>query len=206
LRRHGDDAKVREPTLDLLERGLSHIRKVVGSTLVTYRRGGANNSLRSVDIDDLRLLIEPEASRKGLQIDWINDLRGVSSVAVESVRQVVLNLLINACAATPVGGTIHLRACATETALTIEVGDQGPGLPDDLAKYLVGHSDEARGTGRGLGLWIVRRLVADEDGEIRAIQENGLSTLIRVTWPFRESASRFEIAKDSVSVGAIHAE
>ena len=72
----------------------------------------------------------------------------------------------------------------------IEVGDQGPGLPDDLAKYLVGHSDEAPGAGRGLGLWIVRRLVADEDGEIRVVQESGLSTLIRVTWPFRENLSR----------------
>ena len=206
LRRHGDDAKVRGPTLDLLERGLSHIRKVVGSTLVTYRRGGANNSLRSVDIDDLRLLIEPEASRKGLQIDWINDLRGVSFVAVESVRQVVLNLLINACAATPAGGTVYLRVRATESRLTIEVGDQGPGLPDDLAKYLVRHSDEAPATGRGLGLWIVRRLVADEDGEIRVIQESGLSTLIRVTWPFREIPSQLANAKDSVSAEAIHAE
>ena len=68
LRRHGDDAKVREATLNLLERGLTHIRNVVRSTLVTYRRGVADNSLRPVDIDDLRLLIEPEASRKRLQI------------------------------------------------------------------------------------------------------------------------------------------
>ena len=128
------------------------------------------------------------------------------SVGIESVRQVVLNLLINACAATPVGGTVHLRARATESWLMIEVGDEGPGLPDDLAKYLVGHSDEAPGAGRGLGLWIVRRLVADDDGEIRVIQEGGLSTLIRVTWPFCEDLSRFESAKDSVNVEAIHAE
>ena len=68
LRRHGDDGKVREATLNLLERGLTHIRNVVRSTLVTYRRGVADNSLRPVDIDDLRLLVEPEASRKRLQI------------------------------------------------------------------------------------------------------------------------------------------
>ncbi len=206
MRRYGDDAKVREATLNLLERGLTHIRNVVGSTLVTYRRGAADDSLRPVDIDDLRLLIEPEASRKRLQIAWVNDLHGVSPVGIESVRQVVLNLLINACAATSVGGTVHLRARATEGWLIIEVGDEGPGLPDDLAKYLVGHSDEAPGAGRGLGLWIVRRLVADDDGEIRVFQESGLSTLIRVTWPFRENLSRFESAKDSVSGEAIHAE
>ena len=73
----------------------------------------------------------------------MNDLHGAVPVAVESVRQVLLNLLINACAATPVGGIVRLRARATQSALIIEIGDQGPGLPDDLAKHLVGHADEA---------------------------------------------------------------
>ena len=99
-----------------------------------------------------------------------------------------------------------MRARATESALSIEDGDQGPGLPDDLAKYLVGHSDEAPGTGSGLGLWIVRRLIEDEDGEIRVIQESGFSTLIKVTWPFRETLSRFDRPNDSVGMEAIHAE
>jgi len=206
LRRHGDDRHVREATLNLLERGLTHIRNVVRSTLVTYRREITENTLRPVDIDDLRLLIEPEASRKRLQIDWVNDLHGAVPVDVESVRQVILNLLINACAATPADGMVHLDARATEGALTIEVGDQGQGLPDDLAKYLVGRSDGATWVGSGLGLWIVRRLVADQGGEIRLGEEKGLSTLIRITWPFRQDLSRRESTREPAREEAIHAE
>jgi len=205
LRRHGGDRHVREATLNLLERGLTHIRNVVRSTLVTYRREATESSLRALDIDDLRLLVEPEALRKRVQFDWVNDLHDAVPVAVESVRQVILNLLINACVATCAEGTVHLRARATESALIVEVGDEGPGLPDDLAKYLVGHADEAPRVGAGLGLWIVRRLVADQGGEIRLIQESGLSTLVRVTWPLRADVSRLT-TPDLTRVEAIHAE
>ena len=205
LRRHGNDEEVREATLNLLERGLTHIRNVVRSRLVTYRRAAADNSLRALDVDDLRLLIEPEASRKRLQISWINDLHGVSAVTVESVRQVTLNLLINACAATPVGGIVYLRAQATDSEVTIDVGNQGPGLPDEIASYLVGRSDEAPSARYGLGLWIVRRLIADEEGEIRLCQETGLSTLIRVTWPLRPDLPPPESAQGIADVEAIHA-
>ena len=127
-------------------------------------------------------------------------------VAVESVRQVILNLLINACAATPAGGIVRLRAFATPGALTIEIGDQGRGLPDDLAKYLVGRSDEAPNVGGGLGLWIVRRLVTDQRGEIKLVEDSGFSTLIRVAWPFRPDFSRLETMEDPVRAESIHAE
>ena len=57
-------------------------------------------------------------------------------VAVGSVRQATLNLLINACAATPSGGAVSLQAVAENGSLVIEVGDEGPGLPPALADYL----------------------------------------------------------------------
>ena len=178
LRRHGDDARAREATLSLLERGLTHIRNVVRSTLVTYRGGVAVRSCRAVDIDDLRLLVEPETSRKNVQLCWTNDIQGWLPVAVESVRQATLNLLINASAACPNGGIVQLKAHPIGRALVIDVGDQGPGLPDDVAQHLLGHSDGPP-TGGGLGLWIVRRLVADEHGQIAFVRENGLTTVIR---------------------------
>ena len=52
----------------------------------------------------------------------------------------ILNLLINACAATPAGGNVHLRARATEGALTIEVGDQENNLRHLTSAYLDGLS------------------------------------------------------------------
>ena len=206
LRRHGDDASVRDATVNLLQRGLTHIRNVVRSTLVTYRRERADSSLRAVDIDDLKLLLEPEALRKRVQLAWVNELQGSFPVAGESVRQVILNLLINACAATPEGGAVRLRAYATESALTIEIGDQGAGLPGDLAKYLAGQSEEAPNAGSGLGLWIVRRLVAVQGGAIRVAREGGFSTLISVTWPFQQDFLRLESRQAPVHVEAIHAE
>ncbi len=205
LRRHGDDASVREATLNLLQRGLAHIRNIVGANLVNYRRAAARHSTRAVDVDDLRLLVEPEASRKSIRLAWFNDIRGSLPVAGESVRQATLNLLINACAATPMGGVVQLRAHATDGTLTIEVGDQGPGLPDDRAMHLVGRCDDAPAVGSGLGLWIVRRLVADEHGEITLAEEDGLTTVVRVVWPFRSDVSRQGKVEDPTNVEAIHA-
>jgi len=49
--------------------------------------------------------IEPEAARKNIDLDWMNEIHGKLPVAVGSVRQATLNLLINACAATPAGGS-----------------------------------------------------------------------------------------------------
>ena len=119
------------------------------------------HSAKAVDLDDLRLLIEPEASRKNIRLTWINEVQGSLPVAGESVRQAILNLLINACAATPPGGVVLMQAGVTDKALVIDVGDQGLGLPEDRAQYLVGRSDEGPAVAGGLGLWIVRRLVAE---------------------------------------------
>ena len=207
LRRHGDDAKVREATLNLLERGLTHIRNVVRSTLVTYRRGAADNSLRPVDIDDLRLLIEPEASRKRLQIAWVNDLHGVVSRRrrkrkAGDTQSPDQRLRRDAGRAEPSICERAPRKARSRSKSVTKARDCPTILPNTSSDIPM----RRPASGRGLGLWIVRRLVADEDGEIRVIQESGLSTLIRVTWPFRENLSRFESAQDSVRVEAIHAE
>jgi hypothetical protein len=45
------------------------------------------------------------------------------------VRQIALNLLLNACAASPPGGRVTVRAGIAGGVLTLVVADEGPGLP-----------------------------------------------------------------------------
>ncbi len=189
LRRHGGDSDVRESTLNLLQRGLNHIRNVVRSTLVIYRPEASGN-LKATDIDDLRVLVAPEAARKSIRIDWINEVHVPLPVAAGSIRQATLNLLINACAATSAGGLVQLRAQAHGNSLIIDVGDDGPGIPKTMADFLVSASDETPLSWDGLGLWIIRRLVKEENGSIELRKAKGLSTIVRVTWPLRGEAGQ----------------
>jgi signal transduction histidine kinase len=189
MKRHGDDPKVREPTLDLLGRGLTHIRNIVGSTLITHRGAAPGRSLKAVDLDDLRLLVEPEAARKRITLDWINDVSGVVEVDAEAVRQATLNLLINACAASRTGGTVRLRAFLAERSLVVGVGDQGPGLPQAIEKFLLLAPDESTTLEGGLGLWVVRRLVKDAGGTITIRRRSGFATIVRIAWPIGDVES-----------------
>lgn len=126
IERHGDDPAVRRSGLRIVTRGLVGIRDVVRSALVAYKGSGAGRYLRSSDLDDLRFLVMHEVSRRQLDLMWHNHLPGETPVPAGPVRQAVLNLLLNACAVSPVGGRVSLKADASESELVIDIADQGP--------------------------------------------------------------------------------
>ncbi|MGL4438366.1 MAG: sensor histidine kinase, partial [Bosea sp. (in: a-proteobacteria)] len=168
LKRHGDRPAVRTSSLDLIERGLRGIRDVVRSTLATYRADREQRNLTAADLNDMRLLIGPEASRKRVVLDWHNDMSGEVMLPASNMRQVLLNLVLNAIAASAPDSTVavHIRHCADRLTLVVE--DEGPGLSADAAAVLAGTSAKplALGEGAGLGLWMTRRLVTELLGTI----------------------------------------
>lgn len=101
-------------------------------------------------------------------------------VAVEeSVLCDVLDVLIdNVFAHTPEDTPFAVRLASTgEAALLLEVTDQGPGLPDD-------RNPPAERTGStGLGLQIVRRVVAGAGGRVEVDSGPGAGTHVRITLP-----------------------
>ncbi len=90
----------------------------------------------------------------------------------ERVHQVVANLLENAVRHSPEGGAVEVRARRSHGGVTIEVLDEGPGIPDDEASRVFERfyrADTARATsdgGAGLGLAIARWIVDLHGGEI----------------------------------------
>jgi signal transduction histidine kinase len=185
LRRYGQDRAVRERAISLLERGLAGIRDVVRSALVTYRADRLERPLHPADIDDLELLIKPEVARRDIKLIWQNHLAGEEPVSAGSVRQAVLNLLLNACHVSPPGGEVELTATIDTEGISITVRDEGPGL--DPARIHDLERRDARPAPHpgesGLGLWVVRRLVAERDGFVRVKQPANSGTAITITIP-----------------------
>jgi signal transduction histidine kinase len=90
----------------------------------------------------------------------------------ERVHQVVANLLENAVRYTPRGGTVEVRARRAPDGVTIEVLDEGPGIPESEQTRVFERfyrADAARASsdgGAGLGLAIARWIVDLHGGQI----------------------------------------
>jgi len=167
LRSHGHSSNVRDVSLGLLERGLIGIRDVVRTTLTIYRTDRIARNLAPADIDDVGLLIAPEARRRGIQIKTENTLGEIVPLSSTPIRQAVLNLLLNAVAAAPDGSQVHMSAQASSDLLEITVADRGPGLPQTGAEILKSPTVAPPPLdGGGLGLWTTSRLISDIGGQI----------------------------------------
>ena len=185
LKHHGENRTVRKATIDLVERGLGGIRDVVRAALMSYRGGDGDRRLRAQDMEDLRLLIGPEARRHEVLLRWDNELSGEIALPASPIRQIVLNLALNACQASEPDTLVAVSIAARGDAILISIEDSGPGLPDTAVAMLTGTPNLAApiGNGTGLGLWMVNRLVRDLSGSITVDKGSSGGVTVNVTLP-----------------------
>lgn len=90
------------------------------------------------------------------------------------LQQVIWNLLTNAIKFTETGGSVMVRAYATDSEVLIEVADTGVGIPPNFLPHVFDSFRQADGSttrqhgGLGLGLAIVRALTEMHSGWVRA--------------------------------------
>lgn len=184
LRQHGDNPDVRETSLSLLERGLNGIAGVVRAALVTYRGRDGTEELSWSDVEDLRHLIKHIVKQRAIRLDWHNRLPETVEIEASAVRQVLLNLLLNACKATPSGGRVRFETWYDDKGFSARVEDDGPGLPDAVVQQFEKPDiSELAELGGGLGVWTVATLVRRMEGRVAAVPSDGGGTRISVTIP-----------------------
>jgi signal transduction histidine kinase len=112
------------------------------------------------------------------------------------IRQVLLNLMINAMQAMPEGGTLSVTACpdlldGDVPVVRIEIGDTGSGIdPAHLEKiWEPFYTTKERGS--GLGLAIVRRIVESHGGGVAVRSDAREGTRFSIDLP-RIAAGREE--------------
>jgi signal transduction histidine kinase len=196
VKRHGDRPQVRMQAIDLVERGLRGIRDVVRSVLVTYRPDREERNLTAPDLEDMRFLMSVEAARKNVHIEWHNGVETELPLPASQVRQILLNLALNAIAVSPTDARVVLHSRCEDQSFILEVSDQGPGLPPHAKAEIAGARDRplSFAEGSGLGLWMTRRMVAELDGDITYHPRLEGGTLMRVAVPLKPIAKSLHVA------------
>ena len=183
-RRFGHDRAAVGTSLDLIDRGLRNIGEVVDATLSIYRPGTGSRDLLPEDLEDLRLLAAPAARRHGIDLLWDVALARPFAVDAGPLRQILLNLLLNASGATPRGGAVSLLVRDRADSLLIVVTDGGSGVPNDVRQRMADGAAVSE-TGGGLGVDVVVRLLRALEGDIEVVTEPGVGSRITLRIPSR---------------------
>ncbi len=113
-------------------------------------------------------LLEGEAERRGIRVE--RQLEPVPPIAgdEERLRQVVMNLALNAMEAIPSGGWLRIVSRPTdgERGVEILVDDSGRGVPVELRDRIFEPFFTTKAKGSGLGLSIVHAIVTQHGGAI----------------------------------------
>ncbi len=192
-----DAADVRE----MMDRQLVHLVRLIDDLLDVARVSQGKIELRRARIqaaDVIRSAVESsqpliESAGHSLAVDlppapiWLD-------ADLTRLAQVVGNLLNNAAKYTPEGGQIDVSLRTDAADAIITVSDNGLGIPSDmqaevfqLFAQVENHTDRARG-GLGIGLALVKQLVAMHDGSVGAQSAGpGQGSVFTVRIPLAEA-------------------
>lgn len=188
IRMYGDNASSRREALDFIDRGIQSLQGVAQATLNAYRPSAPGPDLKSRDLHDVILLVEPHAARKGVGVVHHISLPEPVRLDAFKIRQIALNLLLNAIQTSAEGKTVTLHASNDGNSFTLKVSDEGTGLPRHIESFLL--ADDTAYSDRSLGLEIVRRLADELNGRIAVHNQAGSGSAIALTFTMPEDASR----------------
>jgi len=109
------------------------------------------------------------------------------------LEQVVQNLLQNAVKYSPNGGAVTVRVEREGTIASIAVSDEGIGIPESALPnlfrrfYRAPNVNPLHISGTGIGLYVVREIVAHHGGAIEVTSTEGAGSTFRVTLPLKET-------------------
>lgn len=217
---HGDlDDHTAEYALQTIKRNVKAQAQIIEDLLDISRimSGKLRIEMRSVDlaavVKEAVDSVRPAADSKRIRIRTILDARVDATLGdPDRLRQVVWNLLSNAVKFTPEGGKVEVELSSPNAHFELTVRDTGQGIEPDFLPYVFERFRQADGSisrlhgGLGVGLSIVRELVAMHGGTVEAASDgpgSGSTFTVRLPLnPVRPETETTETAASSAIASA----
>jgi signal transduction histidine kinase len=177
--------------LEVISEEISHIDTIAGNFLEFSRppRLKTHKISPSDSVDMAIQLLKHRLESYDVKVDLIRDVRLPEIQAdPDQLKEVFVNLIVNACEAMVSGGHIVIRENKEflenkGTVLVIEMKDDGPGIPVSIQDKLFQPFFSAKEEGTGLGLSIVQRIIEEHGGWVELESLEGKGALFRIKLP-----------------------
>ncbi|MBW1839171.1 MAG: GHKL domain-containing protein [Deltaproteobacteria bacterium] len=190
------DPNFRKEFIELVTREVNRINRIVND-LLDYARP-RKVKLLEVNIpelvDETLSSLDTTFDKHYITIKKNYDQIPQIKIDPEQIRQVFLNLLLNAVEAMPKGGAIEVTVRGNEKEeVEIRVSDSGWGISDETLKEIFNPFITTKEGGTGLGLSIVQRIVNEHGGRIEVESKKNRGTQFKLFLPIERHYSEEDI-------------
>ncbi|MFJ7994784.1 transporter substrate-binding domain-containing protein [Peribacillus frigoritolerans] len=128
----------------------------------------------------IELLLKPKIKEKNLSIvrEFAGDIQATADT--QQIKQVLVNVILNAIQASNTGGTLIFRAYYRDVFTVVEIEDEGIGISEEDIDKIFEPFYTRKPNGVGLGLSITYQLVKENDGIIETRSEVGKGTVVTI--------------------------
>ncbi len=128
-------------------------------------------------------LIKQEATEKNVRLK-VDLARGLPPIKIsrDEIKQVIINVILNAFDAMPNGGSLWLLTRKFGTMIAIIVKDSGSGIPEDIQDKIFDFYFSTKESGGGIGLAVSKRIIEAHEGKIyfKSIPGKGTAFVIEL--------------------------
>jgi len=193
-----DDEEFRNQFLNIASGEVDRISLLINELLDFARPSDPKLEMEDVNsiLDGMILLVSTESKKKHIQVikNYAQDLP-LASVDREQIKQVFLNILLNAVEATPENGKITVATRpflkpGGEPYIQIGFADTGCGIPPEYLEDIFNPFFTTKNKGSGLGLSISHQIVQDHNGYINVESELNKGSSFFINLPLNQDYSR----------------
>lgn len=172
--------------LNIVQQEFNRIAGIV-ERLLDFQRPQAGE-MQPIDIlatlESVLTLADKQLERTGIDLVRQLPVELPLVAAVESqMKQVFLNLVLNAAEEMPEGGTLTITAGHEDDEIYIDFADTGPGLDEETSAQIFEPFFTTKADGSGLGLAISHEIVANHDGTLTVTNRPGGGAVFTVALP-----------------------
>jgi signal transduction histidine kinase len=176
-------------SIETLQSESRRLNRIIQQFLTLARPSKLELNLIKINkiIEDVLELVHQEAQEIGVLVaSDLDPNLGIIYGDEDQLKQVLLNLILNAFTATDAGGRVEILTRSEYDKVIIQIKDTGRGIPNEIRSKIFDLYFTTKKDGGGVGLAVCQNIIKAHDGRIDFESSGGEGTTFTILLPIKD--------------------